>query len=359
MADYKEIIGGLSTLFEKRCTKCLMLERVRGVTFDNGECNYCREDAFFISDADRKEYLEDFHETVESLKKHDGKYNCILAFSGGKDSAYLLHLLINEYGLRPLPVTVDTGFLNPIAIENIARLLKIFKVDHQYIRPDVELFKSIYRYYLTTKDMDQNILFENCNLCTAFMDIEMSFLAEDLGIPVIFSGISPDETRFLKDFFRSDQTIGYDLPKKEVLKGLDMREKEIKGMSTTIYDAVQRYKKVDKKIRILFPFHALPYDPNVVRAKLKEQKLINKNKSHPLVTNCTINWILIYSLIKKTGHNPYIWMISDLVRDNPKLRRSYLTMDRMANAAVHMNMFQNKDIDIVLKELRLNRHEVL
>ncbi len=351
--------GLLKGLFAKRCQRCLMLEEVRGVTFEDNLCNYCREEPFTIDRATQEEYLDDFYETIEKLKKHDGKYNCMVASSGGKDSAYLLYLVVKEYKLRPLAVTVDTGFLNPNAVKNVERVVQKMNVDHQYIRPDIELFKSIYRFYLTTKDMEQNILFENCNLCTDLMDIEMSFLAASKNIPVIFTGISPDEIRFMKDRSKTGQALGYQLRKSNVIRNLDARETAITAMGKDVYNAVQRYKTLDKEIRILFPFHALPYDPQKVRAELKKKKLIAKRKSHPLVTNCIVNWILIYSLIKKTGHNPYIWMISDLVRDNPKLRRPYLAMDRIANTMVHLDIFQRKEINYLLEELRLQKQDII
>ena len=352
----KELSQGL---FAKRCQKCLMMEHVRGITFEDDLCNYCRTEPYLIDEPTRQEYLADFHDTIESLKKHDGRYNCIIASSGGKDSAYLLYLAVNKYKLRPLSVTVDTGFMNPTAIKNVDRIVGQLNVDHQYIKPDVELFKSIYRHYLTTKNLDQNILFENCNLCTNLMDIEMTFLAEEKGIPVIFTGISPDEIRYFKDRSQTDDDVGYEIKHDNLVKNLERRESAIKSMGKPLHDAIQRHKSQEKTIRIVFPFHALPYDAQQIRAELKKKKLIAKSKSHPLVTNCIINWILIYSLVKKTGHNPYIWMISDLVRDNPKLRRSYLAMDRMANAMVHLEIFQRKNIKYILDELNLEKSQIL
>lgn len=57
-----------------------------------------------------------------SLIKAEGRgkpFNCIMGLSGGADSSYMLHLVVSEFGLRPLVFHVDGGWNTDAAVYNI------------------------------------------------------------------------------------------------------------------------------------------------------------------------------------------------------------------------------------------------
>jgi N-acetyl sugar amidotransferase len=76
------------------------------IKFDEeGVCSACRF-------ADKKEKVIDWAQREEELRelcaKHrsqDGRYDCIIPGSGGKDSAFTAHILKYKYGMNPLTVT--------------------------------------------------------------------------------------------------------------------------------------------------------------------------------------------------------------------------------------------------------------
>jgi len=89
----------------KFCKRCVTSNQRPRITFDeNGVCSAC-------TFADLKETLnwdERERELIELLAKHrskDGSYDCIVPSSGGKDSAYVAHMLKAHYGMHPLTVT--------------------------------------------------------------------------------------------------------------------------------------------------------------------------------------------------------------------------------------------------------------
>ena len=49
------------------------------------------------------------------ISEHRGNcvYDCIVPFSGGKDSTWTLYYLVKEYKIKPLVVRFDHGFLRP------------------------------------------------------------------------------------------------------------------------------------------------------------------------------------------------------------------------------------------------------
>ncbi len=103
----------------KRCTKCVLPETFPFIHFDsNGVCNYC-------NNYKPKQYsnsLEDLKKLVEPYRRTDGKPDCIVPFSGGRDSTYSLHLIKKELGLNPIAFTYDWGMVTDLARRNIARV---------------------------------------------------------------------------------------------------------------------------------------------------------------------------------------------------------------------------------------------
>ncbi len=75
------------------------------VSFDkNNVCSACKvsEQKKEIDWNERKKLLEDL---CNKYRRNDGKYDCIIPGSGGKDSFYAAHKLKYEYGMHPLTVT--------------------------------------------------------------------------------------------------------------------------------------------------------------------------------------------------------------------------------------------------------------
>ena len=64
-------------------------------------------------------------EIIDKIKK-EGKgkdFDCIMGMSGGIDSSYLLYMMVEKFGLRPLVFHVDAGWNSQIAVNNIERLI--------------------------------------------------------------------------------------------------------------------------------------------------------------------------------------------------------------------------------------------
>lgn len=85
------------------CKYCLMPDTRPRVVFTDGVCNAClhTEERKQIDWDDR---LSQFELLVAQAKASDGPYDCIVPFSGGKDSATIAWRLKHEFGLNPLLV---------------------------------------------------------------------------------------------------------------------------------------------------------------------------------------------------------------------------------------------------------------
>ena len=106
----------------KRCVSCLLPQTHETLTLDeNNICNICRgqESKNKIS-WDKK--LQELDDLVESYSGRFS-YDCIIPFSGGKDSTWTLYYLKNRYpDLKPLVVRFNHGFLRPQVKENSDRV---------------------------------------------------------------------------------------------------------------------------------------------------------------------------------------------------------------------------------------------
>lgn len=119
----------------RRCTKCVMNENWPGISFNSeGICNICTEYKKYIKIDWRKRevYLKHILKTYKGLAwDNQNKYDCIVGYSGGKDTAYTLWAMKKKYGMTPLAVTWDHGFkLSPEAEYNMMEIPKILDVDH-------------------------------------------------------------------------------------------------------------------------------------------------------------------------------------------------------------------------------------
>jgi glucosamine--fructose-6-phosphate aminotransferase (isomerizing) len=110
----------------RRCVRCILPETYPFISFDaDGVCNHCRD--YSPMPLAGRDALE------AQLAKHrskDGSPDCIVAFSGGRDSSYGLHLLKTEYKMNPVAYSYDWGMVTGIARRNQARMLGKLGVEH-------------------------------------------------------------------------------------------------------------------------------------------------------------------------------------------------------------------------------------
>ncbi len=127
----------------RKCGSCLLPETYETIEYDTANvCNICRGKQYREEKIDwsaRKVMLD---ELVEQYRgKYD--YDCIVPFSGGKDSTYTLWYLINEYKLKPLVVRFDHGFMRDTLEENNTRTFKKLGVDVISFTPNWKLAKRL------------------------------------------------------------------------------------------------------------------------------------------------------------------------------------------------------------------------
>lgn len=120
----------------KRCTKCILPETFPYIFFDqNGVCNYCNN--YVIKNQEKSNTL--LLDLIKPYQVKGNKPNCLVPFSGGRDSTYALHYIKKELGLNPIAFTYDWGMVTDLARRNAARVCGKLGVENIIVAADIEL----------------------------------------------------------------------------------------------------------------------------------------------------------------------------------------------------------------------------
>lgn len=129
----------------KICTNCVMDTTDPDITFDeNGRCDFCNNyyNSILPSWCPDEKKLKAIAEKIKKEGKGK-KHDCIIGFSGGIDSSYVAYIAKKILGLRPLLLSVDTGWNINNTNENIERLVKKLDLDLETIVVDWEEMKDL------------------------------------------------------------------------------------------------------------------------------------------------------------------------------------------------------------------------
>lgn len=119
--------------------------RPRIVFDETGRCNACAW-AEEKQKIDWQERRTEFQELVDKIDR-SGPYDCIVPFSGGKDSAYVAWRLKFEFGLRPLLVTYGQLLWTDAGRHNFDQLIRC-GFDCHYWRVDQAVSRRLARRFL-------------------------------------------------------------------------------------------------------------------------------------------------------------------------------------------------------------------
>jgi amino acid adenylation domain-containing protein/non-ribosomal peptide synthase protein (TIGR01720 family) len=298
-----------------RCVKCGLPDNYPGATFDAaGVCNTCRDfdelkdrfRSYFKTPFDLQRILDHARQTKT------GKYDCMVLYSGGKDSTYMLYQLVREMGMQPLVFFLDNGYISEEAKGNIRRVTDSLGVD--LVFGQTPHMKAVFA----------DSLKRHSNVCDGCFKVIYTLsinLARKQGIKYIFTGLSRGqlfETR-LSDMFQArifgveeiDQTVlaarkAYHRLGDAVTQLLDVKVFE----DDKIFDEVQLvdfYRYTDVALSEMYRY-------------LDENAPWVRPSDTGRSTNCLINEAGIYIHKKERGYHSYALPYSWDVRMGHKTR---------------------------------------
>ena len=117
----------------RRCTRCVLPETIPWINFDDqGICNYCRHYQPITLKGEAA-----LNNDVDRFRRSDGRPDCIVAFSGGRDSSYGLHYIKKVLGLNPIAYTYDWGMVTDLARRNQSRMCGQLGVEHILVSANI------------------------------------------------------------------------------------------------------------------------------------------------------------------------------------------------------------------------------
>jgi len=200
----------------KYCTKCVLPETHETIEFDSkGVCNICRQ-------AEKKHGEIDWNARGEMLQKivaqykEFNQYDCILPYSGGKDSVYQLWYVVTQLKMKPLVVRFDHWGFRPLVAKNNHKIFKKLGVDVLQFTPNWHVVKKL----MLTSMRETGDFCWHCHtgVFGYVMQISVKF-----NIPLVIFGESPAEYRAYTSFEQM-QELEQDAFDQFVNLGLDSRQ---------------------------------------------------------------------------------------------------------------------------------------
>lgn len=118
---------------------------------------------------------------IPNLKTNHPKYDILLGISGGVDSSYCLHLLV-QMGIRPLCYSIDNGWNDSKADENMMRLVEGLRVPFLRYIIDLKKFTELQGAFMQAGVKNIEIPTDHILMASAYE------LASQYGIKTIISG---------------------------------------------------------------------------------------------------------------------------------------------------------------------------
>jgi N-acetyl sugar amidotransferase len=223
------------------CIRCCVPETQEGVQFDElGICTACRssEEKMHIDWTGRAAQLRTI--LNEARAKAGNGYDCVLPISGGKDSFFQAHVLVNVYGLKPLAVTFSHNWFSETGYYNLQRCLEVFGLDHLQFTPARNLINRLARKSL-------GAIGDSCWHCHSGVGAFPLQVATRFKIPLLVWGESISENdgrasyqcpvhKFDRDYFTK---VSARLTAEEMVGG-DITAKDMHPFELPSYEAIEQ-----------------------------------------------------------------------------------------------------------------------
>lgn len=125
------------------CTKCVLPESHESIKFDeNGVCNICKQSMIKHNNIDWQKRAEILSDIVNTYKGK-GTYDCIVPFSGGKDSTFQLWYVVKKLKLKPLVIRFNHWGYRPLVHKNNIKTFQKLGVDVLEFTPNWQVVKLL------------------------------------------------------------------------------------------------------------------------------------------------------------------------------------------------------------------------
>jgi tRNA(Ile)-lysidine synthase TilS/MesJ len=242
------------------------------------------------------------------------RYDAVVAFSGGKDSSFLLYLLQEKFHLRLLAVTFDNGFLSGYCLDNIRTITSRLNTDHITIRYRQDHLNALFLTSSLFRVYPEHLTMYGSGLCISCIRMVMTAAlrtAIEKRVPMVMLGNSPGQVlRSDAELVYQDNRIPYAL-RRQLFTNLAERT------GSWAYDYVML--TAEEYRTSSFPYFVSPlpmvgYDEGEIYRTIAKLGWSKPDDVDPNSTNCRLNAFGILRHKNIYGFHPYEYEMSQLVR---------------------------------------------
>ncbi|KJZ47610.1 hypothetical protein [Pseudomonas fluorescens] len=292
-----------------RCTRCILSSAFPAIDFDTqGVCNYCNSTDGHSLRA--TQHLDILAQVQQRIGARDGRsHDCLVLFSGGKDSSYSLYHITRVLGLRPLALTVDNGFVSEATLPNMKRLTTALRVDHLVIRPAPVMMQAIYYHAVRETELDLTKVMYATAACGSCISVVLATGAHEANIrriPIMMGGWSPGQLTqnpLLPGAFLEKISSGH-------LSRIHLSSPYARAQLDACIGKVSEFPDLYN------PLYALEYSEEHILQELAQFGWVRPADTDSCSSNCVLNGLLIVDHVRKYGFHPYEYELAFHVRNN-------------------------------------------
>lgn len=296
------------------CKKCVLNERFVGIRFnEDGICNFCSSARSADSQRSiRAKYEARFQKLIDK-HKGKGRYDALVAYSGGKDSTYTLHLLQERYDLRLLAYSFDNWYQSERAKRNIRAVLSNINVDYLTIMPALETMKKVVLGSMSNNMYSAKAMARASSICTSCISLVRFAgfrIAIEQQIPFLIFGMSPGQAPVATAVVKTNP---------QMIR--TMQETLLRPLADRLGDIVKPFFLEERHFTRPedFPYNVNPlafadYNEEVIYDTAEKYGWEKPDDTDANSTNCLLNALANQVHLDQFGVNPYAFEVAELVR---------------------------------------------
>jgi len=250
---------------EERCSACILPRSTRALGFNaQGECQLCQRaktaavgrPASGASNVDLQKQIDEIKE-----RGRGRPFDCVVGVSGGRDSSYLLYLLVHEHQLRCLAAYYRTPFTSEVTDANVRRMTTLLGVPFVEMNISKHYHRRIARDLVRVWNKRPNEVIANlaCAPCK-LVNREVFTIARDYKVRSIVFGVN----RFEFMQFTAAQSRSADIATARLfsLRETATQMLRIIGRGTGMlrrYPALSRYLPIGFQASVMYVSLHTPY----------------------------------------------------------------------------------------------------
>ena len=308
------------------CKKCVLPIDYLNIKLDeNGICQWCR-DYKQIDYLGADTLLKDIQEPLS--RNTSKKYDCVVGFSGGRDSTFILWYVVKILKLRPLAVFSDDLFIPEFAYDNIKNTAQVLRVDLKIIKHNY--LKKCVKHHLSAwikRPVAETLMFINVGERLGYETlVEQEAIKE--GVKLIFGGRSPiqSEETYKTDIMKINHKGGrfswfLGWCKQVLLNPALIMNPYCLKLQYLEFMITRKKEKMIKKhnLVIIHPYYKyVHWEEKTIENVLFNEldwKMPNDAKTSGRI-GCQIDTLRQYLFYRTLGYNDYNVDLSVLIRDN-------------------------------------------